>query len=56
MNQDRYQARRLRKRMWITIIAALLALLTVILSTLSGAFNFHKGLNSLPDLTGGTIV
>ena len=54
MNKDRYQAQRLRKRMWITIIAALLALLTVILSTLSGAFNFHKGLNSLPDLTGMT--
>ena len=54
MNQDRYQAQRLRKRLWITIIAALLALLTVILSTMSGAFNFHKGLNSLPDLTGMT--
>ena len=54
MNQDRYNAERLRKRMWITIIAALLALLTVILSTLSGAFNFHKGANSLPDLTGMT--
>ena len=54
MNQDRYQAERLRKRLWITIIAALLALLTVILSTFSGAFNFHKGINSLPDLTGMT--
>ena len=54
MNQDRYNAERLRKRMWITIIVALLALLTVILSTLSGAFNFHKGANSLPDLTGMT--
>ena len=54
MNQDRYNAERLRKRMWITIIVALLALLTVILSTLSGAFNFHKGVNSLPDLTGMT--
>lgn len=54
MNQDRYNAERLRKRLWITIIAALLALLTVILSTCSGAFNFHKGLNSLPDLTGMT--
>ncbi len=54
MNQDRYNAERMRKRLWITIIAALLALLTVILSTCSGAFNFHKGLNSLPDLTGMT--
>lgn len=54
MNQDRYNAQRLRKRLWITIIAALLALLTVIVSTMSGAFNFHKGLNSLPDLTGMT--
>ena len=54
MNQDRYNAERLRKRMWITIIVALLALLTVILSTCSGAFNFHKGANSLPDLTGMT--
>ena len=54
MNQDRYNAERLRKRMWITIAVALLALLTVILSTMSGAFNFHKGLNSLPDLTGMT--
>ena len=54
MNQDRYNAERLRRRMWITIIAALLALLTVILSTCSGAFNFHKGVNSLPDLTGMT--
>ncbi len=54
MNQEQYQAQRLRRRMWITIIAALLALLTVILSTLAGAFNFHKGLNSLPDLTGMT--
>lgn len=54
MNQDRYNAERLRKRMWVTIIAALLALITVILSTLSGAFNFHKGLNAIPDLTGMT--
>ena len=54
MNQDRYNAERLRRRMWITIIAALLALLTVILSTCSGAFNFDKGVNSLTDITGMT--
>lgn len=54
MNQERYQARRLRKRMWITLIAALLALITVVLSALTGAFNFHKGLNTIPDLTGMT--
>ena len=54
MNQERYQARRLRKRMWITLIAAVLALITVVLSALTGAFNFHKGLNTIPDLTGMT--
>ncbi len=54
MNQERYQARRLRKRMWITLIAAVLALITVALSALTGAFNFHKGLNTIPDLTGMT--
>ena len=54
MNQERYQAQRLRKRMWITLIAAVLALITVVLCALTGAFNFHKGLNALPDLTGMT--
>lgn len=54
MNEERYQARRLRKRMWISLVAAVLALITVVLCALSGAFNFHKGLNALPDLTGMT--
>lgn len=54
MNQDQYNAKRLRRRIWITIIVALLALATVLLSTMSGAFNFRKGVNVLPDLTGMT--
>lgn len=54
MNQDQYNAQRLRKRMWITLIAAVLALITVVLSAMTGAFNFHKGLNAMPDLTGMT--
>lgn len=52
MDQEQYQAQRLRKRMWITIVVAFLALVTVILSVMSGAFNFHKGGNELPNLTG----
>ena len=55
MNQDRYNARRLRKRLWITIIAALLALLTVIVSTMSGAFNFHKGLHASVSYEASTL-
>lgn len=54
MKQDRYSARQLRKRMWITIIVSALALLTVLLSVSTGAFNFHKGGNAMPDLTGMT--
>lgn len=54
MNDEQYNAQRLRRRMWITIIAALLALITVVLSTMSGAFDFHKGSNTIGDLTGMT--
>ena len=52
MNDQGTNARKLRKRMWITIILVLLALLTVIISAMSGAFNFHKGRNIMPDLLG----
>lgn len=52
MNQDQYAAQRLRKRMWITLAVAVLALITVLLSVMSGAFNFHKGSAVLQDLTG----
>ena len=54
MNQNRNTARRLRKRMWITLVVSVLALITVLVSVGTGAFNFHKGGNALPDLTGMT--
>ena len=50
--QQEYAARRLRRRVWITIAAAVLALLTVVLCALNGAFDFHKGNNLMPNLIG----
>lgn len=44
-----------KTRVLITIAAALLALLTVVLCAMSGAFNFHKeGSNLMPNLIGQT--
>lgn len=53
--QQRRKVRRPRTkiRLLITIAAALLALLTVVLCSMSGAFNFHKeGSNLMPNLVG----
>ena len=55
--QQKHRVRRMRTktRLWITIAAGLLALLTVVLCVMSGAFNFHKeGSNLMPDLVGQT--
>lgn len=44
-----------KTRVLITVAAALLALLTVVLCAMSGAFNFHKeGSNLMPNLVGQT--
>lgn len=44
-----------KTRVLITIAAALLALLTIVLCAMSGAFNFHKeGSNLMPNLVGQT--
>lgn len=53
--KEKRQAHRMqtKTRVLITIAAALLALLTVILCAMSGAFNFHKeGQNLMPNLVG----
>ena len=51
---ERAKARKLRKRMMITMIFVLLALLMVIICAVSGAFNFHKGTNVMPNVVGMT--
>ena len=44
-----------RKRLTITAISAVLALVTVVICALSGVFNFHKGNERiLPNLVGQT--
>ena len=44
-----------RKRLTITAITAVLALVTVVICALSGVFNFHKGNERiLPNLVGQT--
>ncbi|MFR0795599.1 MAG: hypothetical protein ACLSHG_03985 [Oscillospiraceae bacterium] len=44
-----------RKRLTITAISAVLALVTVVICALTGVFNFHKGNERiLPNLVGQT--
>ena len=53
----RYRVRRMseRRRLTVTAITAMLALVTVVICALSGVFNFHKGSERiLPNLVGQT--
>ncbi len=49
---EQAKARQLRRRMIITLVFVLLALIMVIICAVSGAFNFHKGTNVMPDVIG----
>ena len=53
----RYRVRRMseRRRLTVTAVTAMLALVTVVICALSGVFNFHKGSERiLPNLVGQT--
>ena len=53
----RHRVRRMseRRRLTVTAITAMLALVTVVICALSGVFNFHKGSERiLPNLVGQT--
>ena len=51
---EQAKARQLRRRMMVTMVFVVLALIMVVICAVSGAFNFHKGMNVIPDLIGMT--
>ena len=51
---EQAKARKLRKKMMITMIFVVFALLMVVICAIGGAFNFHKGTNVMPNVVGMT--
>ncbi len=49
---EQAKARQLRRRMVITMVFVILALIMVIICAVTGAFNFHKGSNVMPNVVG----
>lgn len=49
---EQAKARQLRRRMVITMVFVILALIMVIICAVTGAFNFHKGRNVMPNVVG----
>lgn len=51
---EQAKARQLRRRMVVTLVFVILALIMVIICAVTGAFNFHKGSNVMPNVIGMT--